>query len=144
MEGDESFLALVHYDGMIRYKTRENVKFTDKSPTNVFITSRTTLLNLQCSIIRKLGLDGKKRMSMIYYRIPISVVAQGVKYGCFAIEGDDDLQILFHCRRQFLENPIILFWASRAVHLHINPFSAIALGHAVGLVTEGTSSYPER
>ncbi|MED6145966.1 hypothetical protein PIB30_030050 [Stylosanthes scabra] len=29
--------------------------------------------------------------------------AQGVKYGCFAIEGDDDLQILFHCRRQFPE-----------------------------------------
>ncbi|MED6177131.1 hypothetical protein PIB30_095038 [Stylosanthes scabra] len=27
----------------------------------------------------------------------------GVKYGCLAVEGDDDLQILFHCRRQFLE-----------------------------------------
>ncbi|MED6116671.1 hypothetical protein PIB30_102389, partial [Stylosanthes scabra] len=30
-----------------------------------------------------------------------------------------------------------------AIHLHINPFSAIALGHAVGLLTEGTSSYLE-
>ncbi|MED6198929.1 hypothetical protein PIB30_071286 [Stylosanthes scabra] len=30
-----------------------------------------------------------------------------------------------------------------AIHLHINPFSAIALGHAVGLVIEGTSSYLE-
>ncbi|MED6126020.1 hypothetical protein PIB30_074342 [Stylosanthes scabra] len=29
--------------------------------------------------------------------------AQGVKYGCFAIEGDEDLQVLFHCRRQFPE-----------------------------------------
>ncbi|MED6223281.1 hypothetical protein PIB30_072504 [Stylosanthes scabra] len=28
-----------------------------------------------------------------------------------------------------------------AIHLHINPFSAITLGHAVGLVIEGTSSY---
>ncbi|MED6167778.1 hypothetical protein PIB30_006059 [Stylosanthes scabra] len=61
MEGDESFLALVHHDGKIRYKTREGVKFTDKSPTNVFITPRTTLLDLQLSIIRKLGLDGRKR-----------------------------------------------------------------------------------
>ncbi|MED6152530.1 hypothetical protein PIB30_092964, partial [Stylosanthes scabra] len=50
----------------------------------------------------KLGLDSRKRVR-IYYQIPISVVAQGVKYGCLAIEGDDDLQIVFHCRRQFLE-----------------------------------------
>ncbi|MED6129626.1 hypothetical protein PIB30_109749, partial [Stylosanthes scabra] len=57
---------------------------------------------LQGSIIRKLGLDGRKRVK-IYYRIPISVVARGVKYGCLAVEGDDDLQILFHCRRQFPE-----------------------------------------
>ncbi|MED6121797.1 hypothetical protein PIB30_033518 [Stylosanthes scabra] len=103
MEGDESFLALVHHNGKIRYKTRDGVKFTDKSPTNVFITPRTTLLDLQRSIIRKLGLDGRKRVSMIYYRIPISVVSRGVKYGCFAVEGDNDLQILFHCRRQFSE-----------------------------------------
>ncbi|MED6185761.1 hypothetical protein PIB30_060234, partial [Stylosanthes scabra] len=51
---------------------------------------------------RKLGVDGRKRVR-IYYRIPISVVAQGVKYGCLAIKGDDDLQIVFHCRRQFPE-----------------------------------------
>ncbi|MED6118965.1 hypothetical protein PIB30_007855 [Stylosanthes scabra] len=40
---------------------------------------------------------------MIYYQIPICLVAQGVKYDCFAIEGDDDLQILFNFRRQFPE-----------------------------------------
>ncbi|MED6173892.1 hypothetical protein PIB30_063956 [Stylosanthes scabra] len=28
---------------------------------------------------------------------------QVVKYGCLAIEGDQDLQIVFHCRRQFPE-----------------------------------------
>ncbi|MED6208883.1 hypothetical protein PIB30_049283 [Stylosanthes scabra] len=75
MEGDESFVALVHHDGMIRYKTREDVKFTDKSLANVFMTSRTTLLDMQHSIIRKLGLDGRKHVK-IYYRILISVVAQ--------------------------------------------------------------------
>ncbi|MED6208382.1 hypothetical protein PIB30_044498 [Stylosanthes scabra] len=32
MEGDESFVALVHHDGKIKYKSREGVKFTDKSP----------------------------------------------------------------------------------------------------------------
>ncbi|MED6108244.1 hypothetical protein PIB30_021862 [Stylosanthes scabra] len=102
MENDESFVALVHHDGRIRYKSKEGVKFTNKSPANVFMTTRTTLVNLQDSIIRKLGLDGGKRVK-IFYRIPISVVAQGVKYGCLAVEGDDDLQILFHCRRQFPE-----------------------------------------
>ncbi|MED6117615.1 hypothetical protein PIB30_111583, partial [Stylosanthes scabra] len=61
MESDESFVALVHHDGRIRYKTREGVKFTDKSLANVFMTMRTTLVDLQGSIIRKLGLDGRKR-----------------------------------------------------------------------------------
>ncbi|MED6212858.1 hypothetical protein PIB30_087458 [Stylosanthes scabra] len=102
MESDESFVALVYRDDRIRYKTREGVKFTDKSPDNIFMTTRTILVDLQGSIIRKLGLDGRKRVK-IYYRIPISVVARGVKYGCLAVEGDDDLQILFHCRRQFPE-----------------------------------------
>ncbi|MED6185907.1 hypothetical protein PIB30_061678, partial [Stylosanthes scabra] len=102
MEGDESFVALVHHHGKIKHRSREGVKFTDKSPSNVFLTSRTTLSELQRIIIRKLGLDSRKRVR-IYYRISISVVAQGVKYGCLAIEGDDDLQIVFHCRRQFPE-----------------------------------------
>ncbi|MED6123470.1 hypothetical protein PIB30_049421 [Stylosanthes scabra] len=47
MDSDESFVALVHHDGRIRYKTREGVKFTDKSPANVFMTIRTTLVDLQ-------------------------------------------------------------------------------------------------
>ncbi|MED6183290.1 hypothetical protein PIB30_036556 [Stylosanthes scabra] len=102
MDGDDSFVALVHHDGRIRYKSKEGVKFTDKNPTNLLMTSRTTLSDLQRSISRKLGLDGRKRVR-IYYRIPISVVAQGVMYGCVAVKGDDDLQIMFHCRRQFQE-----------------------------------------
>ncbi|MED6132502.1 hypothetical protein PIB30_019644 [Stylosanthes scabra] len=103
MKGDESFLALVHHDGRIKHKIREGVKFTDKSPTNVFITMRTRLADLQHSIFGKLGLDGRKWVNMIYYRISISMVSQGVKYGCFAVERDGDLQVLFHCRRQFSE-----------------------------------------
>ncbi|MED6187466.1 hypothetical protein PIB30_076782 [Stylosanthes scabra] len=78
MEGDESFVALIYHDGKIKYKSREGVKFTDKSPSNIFLTSRTTLSELQRIIIRKLGLDSRKRVR-IYYRIPIFVVVQGVK-----------------------------------------------------------------
>ncbi|MED6217509.1 hypothetical protein PIB30_018319 [Stylosanthes scabra] len=103
MAKEDSFLALVHHDGEIKHRSREGVKFTDKNPTNVFITTRTRLADLQRSIQRKICANGRKRLGMIYYRIPISVVAQGVKYGCFAIEADEDLQVLFHCRRQFPE-----------------------------------------
>ncbi|MED6200737.1 hypothetical protein PIB30_088231, partial [Stylosanthes scabra] len=61
MEGDESFVALVHHHGKIKHRNREGVKFTDKSPSNIFLTSRTTLSELQRIIIRKLGLDSRKR-----------------------------------------------------------------------------------
>ncbi|MED6211752.1 hypothetical protein PIB30_076653 [Stylosanthes scabra] len=62
MDSDEAFVALVHHDGRIRYKTKESVKFTDKSPANLFMTTRTTLVDLQAGISRKLGLDARKRV----------------------------------------------------------------------------------
>ncbi|MED6206362.1 hypothetical protein PIB30_026068 [Stylosanthes scabra] len=103
MAEEDSFLALVHHDGEVKHSSREGVKFTSKSPTNVFITPRTRLSDLQRNIQRKICSTGRKRIGMIYYRIPISVVAQGVMYDSFAIQADEDLQVLFHCRRQFPE-----------------------------------------
>ncbi|MED6132790.1 hypothetical protein PIB30_022103 [Stylosanthes scabra] len=78
MTEKDSFLALVHHDGEIKHSSREGVKFTSKNPTNVFITPRTRLLDLQRSI-------------------------QRVMYGSFAIQADEDLEVLFHCRSQFPE-----------------------------------------
>ncbi|MED6208094.1 hypothetical protein PIB30_041801 [Stylosanthes scabra] len=78
MAEEDSFLALVHHDGEIKHNSREGVKFTSKNPTNVFITPRTRLSDLQRSIQLKICSNGRKRIGMIYYRIPISVVAQGV------------------------------------------------------------------
>ncbi|MED6168773.1 hypothetical protein PIB30_014294 [Stylosanthes scabra] len=103
MAEEDSFLALVQHDGKIKHSSREGVKFTGKNLTNVFITTRTRLSDLQRSIQRKICSNGRKRLGMIYYRIPISVVAQRVMYDSFAIEADEDLQVLFHCRRQFPE-----------------------------------------
>ncbi|MED6217136.1 hypothetical protein PIB30_014798 [Stylosanthes scabra] len=104
MEGEERFLALVHHDGIIKYRTKEGVRFTDKNPTNVFITKRTRLRDLQRSVIRKLGLDERKRVIMIYW-ISISVVPQGVKYVCFAIEGDGDLELTLASSDDSAPNP---------------------------------------
>ncbi|MED6187151.1 hypothetical protein PIB30_073724 [Stylosanthes scabra] len=78
MAEEDSFLALVHIDGEIKHRSREGVKFTDKNPTNVFITTRTRLVDLQHSIQRRICRDGRNRL--------------GVKYGCFAIKADEDLQ----------------------------------------------------
>ncbi|RYQ95076.1 hypothetical protein Ahy_B08g090081 [Arachis hypogaea] len=42
-----------------------------------------------------------KRIEILYYRIPISVVHDGVKYDSFVIDNDEDLQVLFYCDCQF-------------------------------------------
>ncbi|MED6132481.1 hypothetical protein PIB30_019456 [Stylosanthes scabra] len=77
MAEENSFLALVHHDGEIKHNLQKGVKFTSKNPTNVFITPRTRLLDLQRNIQWKICSNGRKRIGMIYYRIPISVMAQG-------------------------------------------------------------------
>ncbi|RYR12361.1 hypothetical protein Ahy_B04g069896 isoform B [Arachis hypogaea] len=40
---------------------------------------------------------------MLFYRIPICVLRDDVKYDSFFIGSDKDLQVLFHCRHQFPE-----------------------------------------
>ncbi|RYQ87433.1 hypothetical protein Ahy_B09g094951 [Arachis hypogaea] len=44
-----------------------------------------------------------KRVKKFFYRIPTTVLQDFVKYDCFTIGSDDDLQVIFHCRRQFPE-----------------------------------------
>ncbi|RYR68039.1 hypothetical protein Ahy_A03g014505 isoform C [Arachis hypogaea] len=86
---EESFVVLVHYKGSIKRKTRSGVKFTDKDLLSIFMRLTMRFDEFLNSIIQKLGLQGVKR--------------DDVKYDCFIIESDEDLQVLFHCRRQFPE-----------------------------------------
>ncbi|RYR73774.1 hypothetical protein Ahy_A02g008271 isoform C [Arachis hypogaea] len=51
----------------------------------------------------KLGLEGAKQVKKFFYRIPITVLQDTVKYDCFTIGSDEDLQVMFLCRRQFPE-----------------------------------------
>ncbi|XP_057720124.1 uncharacterized protein LOC130934582 [Arachis stenosperma] len=51
----------------------------------------------------KLGLEGVKRVKKFFYRIPITVLQDTVKYDYFTIRSDEDLQVMFHCRRLFSE-----------------------------------------
>ncbi|MED6147505.1 hypothetical protein PIB30_044614 [Stylosanthes scabra] len=88
----DSFLILVHHNGKIKKRTAEGVKFKCECPTNVFIFGGTSLADLQVSIEYRLGLEARKRVSYIFYRVPVAVVSSGVKYDCFSIESAEDLQ----------------------------------------------------
>ena len=101
MASEESFAVLVHYRGSIKRKTRSSVKFTDKDSLCIIVTPTTRYEDLVSSVLLKLGLEGVKRVKKFFYRIPITVLQETVKYDCFTIGSDEDLQVMFHCRRQF-------------------------------------------
>ncbi|XP_015938244.1 uncharacterized protein LOC107463875 [Arachis duranensis] len=103
MAGEDSFIVLVHHRGSIKRKTRSSVKFTNKNPLCIIVSSTTSYDDLARSVLLKLGLDGVKRVKKFFYRIPITVLQDSVKYDCFTIGSDEDLQVIFLCRRQFPE-----------------------------------------
>ncbi|RYR24775.1 hypothetical protein Ahy_B02g058312 [Arachis hypogaea] len=98
MASEDSFLVLVHHRGSIKRKTRSGVKFTDKDPMPT-----TSYDDIVSYVLLKLGLEGVKRVKKFFYRIPTTVLQDTVKYDCFTIGSDEDLQVMFHCRRQFSE-----------------------------------------
>ncbi|XP_015938282.1 uncharacterized protein LOC107463917 [Arachis duranensis] len=89
MASEESFVVLVHHRGSIKRKTRSSVKFTDKYPLCIIVRPTTRYEDLVSSVLLKLGLEGVKQ--------------ETIKYDCFTIGSDEDLQVMFHCRRQFPE-----------------------------------------
>ncbi|RYR57630.1 hypothetical protein Ahy_A05g023335 [Arachis hypogaea] len=101
MASADSFLVLVHYRGLIKKKIRSEIKFTDKDPFSVVLKSSTSFTEFLNSVIQKLGLQGVKRVEKLFYRNPILVLWDDVKYDSFVIGSDKDLEVLFHCRRQF-------------------------------------------
>ncbi|RYR07327.1 hypothetical protein Ahy_B05g074659 [Arachis hypogaea] len=101
MASEDSFLVLVHYRGSIKKKTRSEIKFTDKDLLSVVLKPSTSFTEFLNSVIQKLGLQGVKRVEKLFYRIPILVLRDDVKYDSFVIGSDEDLEVLFHCRRQF-------------------------------------------
>ncbi|XP_057759167.1 uncharacterized protein LOC130979678 [Arachis stenosperma] len=103
MASDESFLVLVHHRGSIKRKTRSGVKFTDKDPLCIIMRPTTTYDALVSSVLEKLGLEGVKRVKKFFYRIPTAVLHDTVKFDCSTIGSDEDLQVMFLCRRQFPE-----------------------------------------
>ncbi|RYR59217.1 hypothetical protein Ahy_A05g025062 [Arachis hypogaea] len=110
MAGEDSFIVLVHHRGSIKRKTQSGVKFTDKDPFCIIVSSTTSYDDLARSVLEKLGLEGVKRVKKFFYRIPITVLQDSVKYDSFTIGNDEHLQVMFLCRRQFSEvrTPVLL------------------------------------
>ncbi|RYQ80092.1 hypothetical protein Ahy_Scaffold1g106731 isoform C [Arachis hypogaea] len=65
MASEESFVVLVHHRGSVNRKTRSGVKFTDKNPLCIVITSTTSYDDLVSAVLMKLGLEGVKNTNTI-------------------------------------------------------------------------------
>ncbi|MED6172356.1 hypothetical protein PIB30_049376 [Stylosanthes scabra] len=83
MSDQRSFLALVHHTGKIKKNLRVGIRFSSKEP--------------------KLGVANSKRVSKLFYRALVAVVSEHVQYSPFVINSNDDLEVIFHCRRDFPE-----------------------------------------
>ncbi|XP_016172570.1 uncharacterized protein LOC107614960 [Arachis ipaensis] len=90
-------------EGSIKKKTRLGIKFTDKVPLSIFLKPSTSFAEFKNTILQRLGLHGVKRVEKLFYRISISVLCDDVKYDSFIISSDEDMHVLYHCRRQFPE-----------------------------------------
>ncbi|RYQ96814.1 hypothetical protein Ahy_B08g092696 [Arachis hypogaea] len=91
----ESIFLLVHHRRKIDENTSEGVTFSSKKQIGVFITPSTTLMELHSSILEKAGKYGKKCVKQLFFLIPISLRQGYVKFGKFAMLGDDDIQARF-------------------------------------------------
>ncbi|RYQ85584.1 hypothetical protein Ahy_B10g105148 isoform B [Arachis hypogaea] len=94
MASEESFVVLVHHRGSIKRKTRSGVKFTDKDPLCIVVNPMTSYDDLVRSVLMKLGLEGAKRVKKFFYRIPVTILHDTVKYDCLTIGSDEDLQVM--------------------------------------------------
>ncbi|RYR50873.1 hypothetical protein Ahy_A06g025879 isoform B [Arachis hypogaea] len=68
MASEESFVVLVHHKGSVNRKTRSGVKFTDKNPLCIVVTSTTSYDDLVSAVLMKLGVDGAKRVMFLCRR----------------------------------------------------------------------------
>ncbi|XP_016164295.1 uncharacterized protein LOC107606790 [Arachis ipaensis] len=104
---EESFLVLVHCFGKIQRSKKYGVKFTDREPLSVFISSSSTLSDVKNIILQKFGVFGSN-----------------VKYDTFVIATDEDIRVLFHCVRSFPEVKIHELYAKLEVGVDSSGASA--------------------
>ncbi|XP_016165305.1 uncharacterized protein LOC107607924 [Arachis ipaensis] len=137
---EESFLVLVHCSGKIKRIKKYGVKFTDREPLSVFISSSSTLSDVKNSIVQKLGVFGSKWVKKLFYKIPIAVVSTSVKYDTFVLAADEDIRVLFHCVRSFPEVRIHELYAK--LEVGVDSSGASAPVHSSTAAGGASSSMP--
>ncbi|XP_016168803.1 uncharacterized protein LOC107611381 [Arachis ipaensis] len=137
---EESFLVLVHCSGKIQRSKKSGVKFTDREPLSVFISSSSTLSDLKNSILQKFGVFGSKWVKKLFYKISIAVVSTGIKYDTFVLAADEDIRVLFHCVRSFPEVRIHELFAK--LEVGVDSSGASAPVHSSTAAGGASSSMP--
>ena len=102
----ERVFILVHYNGQIT-NTGEGVTFCSENSVAVSVCSSISLLDLQNTILRKLGLLNRKQISQVVYRLPIAVAQNAVRYTTFLVGSDEDVSLMFYSHSQCPEIRII-------------------------------------
>ncbi|XP_020981594.1 uncharacterized protein LOC110273071 [Arachis duranensis] len=79
---EESVLVLVYCSGKIQKSKRYGVKFTDREPVSVFISSSSTLSDLKNNILQKFGISGSKnfpevRIHELFTKLDVGVDSSG-------------------------------------------------------------------
>ncbi|XP_057740487.1 uncharacterized protein LOC130957654 [Arachis stenosperma] len=145
---EESFLVLVHCSGKIKRSAKYGVKFTDREPLSVFISSSSTLSDVKNSILQKVGVFGGKWVKKLFYKILIAVVSTGVKYDTFVLAADENIRVLFHCVKSFSEVRIHELFTKLEVGVDSSGASALvhsstAAGGVSSLMPAVRSSVPQ-
>ncbi|XP_015958270.1 uncharacterized protein LOC107482331 [Arachis duranensis] len=137
---EECVLVLVHCSGKIKKNKKYGVKFTDREPLSVFVSSSNSLSDVKSSILQKLGVFGSKFVKKIFYKIPIVVVSSSVMYDTLVLAADEDIRVLFHCVRSFPEVRIHELYAKLEVTL--DSFGASAPVHSSTAAGGASCSVP--
>ncbi|XP_016207134.1 uncharacterized protein LOC107647580 [Arachis ipaensis] len=102
--------------------------------------SSSTLSDVKNSILQKFGVFGSKWVKKLFYKIPIAVVSTGVKYDMFVLAADEDIRVLFHCVRSFLEVRIHELFAK--LEVGVDSSGASAPVHSSTAAGSASSSMP--
>ena len=108
---------LVHYSCEM-INTDEGVTFCSHNPQFMAIHLSITLLELQSTILQKIGQRSNKKITQVFYRVPIAIRNGVIRYRSWQLSSDDDVGLIFDCHAQFPEIHIIELFVALESHFN--------------------------
>ena len=84
---------LVHHNDEIT-NTEERATFYSQNPVSVSLSSSITLLELQNTILRKLGQLNRKQITQMIYRLPTTFGQGVVRYTSLPVGSNNDVSLM--------------------------------------------------